>query len=90
MSEMQMSEVQTEMRAGDLRGRAAPSEVRFGAMGKIFGALAVIVLVGAVGGYVYETRPAPKPVVNQHVSMNQQYHLPANTPAQQQPQTQQQ
>jgi hypothetical protein len=82
-----MSEVQTEIRENDLRGRAAPREVRFGAMGKIFGAVAVLVLVGAVGSYVYETRPQPKPAVNQHVSMNQLPPLPANPPAQ--PQTQQ-
>lgn len=80
-----MSDVQSETRM-DLRGRAAPREVKFGAMGKILGAIAVVVLVGAVGTYVRETQPAPKPVAHQHVSLNQLPQLPANPPQQSQPQ----
>jgi hypothetical protein len=52
--------------ANDLRGRAKPAEVKFGAMGKIIGAVVVLVLIGAVGTYTYKTMPPPhaKPAVS--------------------------
>jgi len=84
-SNMQMGEVRSEEVKSDLRGRAAPREVRFGAMGKIAGAVAVIILISAVGTYVHETQPAPRPSAPQHVSLNQLPQLPANPPAQQAP-----
>jgi len=80
---MQMSDVQTSDMKTDLRGRAAPREVKFGATGKILGLVAVVVLVGAVGAYVRSTMPAPKPAAAQHVSLNQLPQLPPNPPAQQ-------
>ena len=80
-----MSEVQSTNMNMDLRGRSAPREVKFGMTGKILGLLAVMLLVGAVGTYVYETRPAPRHTANQHVSLNQLPQLPANPPAQQAP-----
>jgi hypothetical protein len=82
---MEMGDIQTtDMPMQDLRGRSTPGEVKFGITGKIIGALVVVVLVGAVGTYAYETRPMPKP--QQHVSLNQLPELPANPPAPQQTQ----
>jgi hypothetical protein len=51
----------------DLRGGRAPGEMRFGAGGKIIAALAVLLAVGALVGYGFETgqfNVAPKPVVS--------------------------
>jgi len=39
----------------DLRGRSAPSEIRFGTGGKIAALLVVLVGIGALAGYGYET-----------------------------------
>jgi len=83
-TEMQMGDVQTGEVKNDLRGRSAPREVKFGATGKILGAVAVAILIGAVGTWVKETQPAPKPAAPQHVSLSELPQVPA--PAQQQPQ----
>lgn len=49
----------------DLRGNSAPVEVKFGTAGKIIGAIVVLIGIGAVGTYTYETAPShPKQVVS--------------------------
>ena len=55
------------MHTSDLRGRAAPSEIRFGSGGKIVALVAVLAAAAALAGYGYETgqfRIAPQPVVS--------------------------
>jgi len=59
-----MSSVQ---QMSDLRGSRAPGNMRFGAGGKIIAALAVVLAIGALAGYGYETgqfKVAPKPAVS--------------------------
>lgn len=49
----------------DLRGNSAPLEVKFGAAGKIVGAIVVLIGVCAIGAYVYQTSPShPKQAVS--------------------------
>ena len=51
----------------DLRGSRAPGDMRFGAGGKIIAALAVLLAIGALTTYGYETgqfKAQPKPVVS--------------------------
>jgi hypothetical protein len=78
----------------DLRGNAAPGHVEFGVTGKIVGAIIVLAALGAVGAYIYETRPKQP---HQVVSLNElpsptlprpapAQPLPPNTPAQPAPQ----
>ena len=88
MSDVQMinDASPVEIQSNDLRGRAAPREVKFGASGKILGAIAVLLLIGGVGAYVYTTLPAQQHHTPQHVALNQLPQMPANPPAQQTPQ----
>ena len=70
-SDIRMSDVAMH----DLRGASAPKKVRFGATGKIIGAVIVLALVGAVGTYAYKTMPPPHP--KQAVSSNELPVMPS-------------
>ena len=56
-----------EKKMSDLRGRSAPAKMNAGSGGKIVAAIIVILGVGALAAYGYETgqlRAPPKPVVS--------------------------
>lgn len=64
----------------DLRGNSVPGEIKFGATGKIVGAIVVAIGVSAVGVYTYETAPSqPKHVVSAN-SLPSPVLPPANSP----------